>query len=402
MGYYDNHTSQPKKRGGYFATGLSGVLAGTMLVGVLIPSVTDADFSAKDAVQTEAVQSVAGLEQVATTVTTDVTEVVEKASPAVVGVTNLQTVQNTSPFGQTTGSGEAAEAGTGSGVVYKKEGGSAYIITNHHVVDGAEQVKVTLSDGTELEAELLGSDPWTDLAVLKVDESAVTAVAEIGDSSVLKTGEPVIAIGNPLGLQFSGSVTTGVVSGKERLVPMDINQDGLEDWQAEVLQTDAAINPGNSGGALLNSSGQLIGINSMKIAEASVEGIGFAIPVNAALPIVEALETEGTVSRPSLGVSVMGLEEVPQPYRERDLNLPEEVTEGVVVESVQAGSGADKAGIEQLDLIVGINGTEIGSLLELRQYLYNEAKTGDTLSVELYRDGELMTVNVELIENLQQ
>ena len=161
-----------------------------------------------------------------------------------------------------------AEAGTGSGVVYKKTGGKAFIVTNNHVIEGASELEVTLSDGTKLPAELIGSDPWTDLAVITVDEDKIKTVAEFGKSASLKPGEPVIAIGNPLGLQFSGSITQGVISGLERSIPVDINEDGQADWNAEVIQTDAAINPGNSGGALVNMSGQVIGINSMKISEA--------------------------------------------------------------------------------------------------------------------------------------
>src|SRR5690606_14804009 len=177
-------------------------------------------------------------------------------------------------------------------------------------------------------------DIWTDLAVLEMDGANVPDVAEFGDSDVLKQGETVIAIGNPLGLDFSGSVTTGVVSGTDRAVPVDLDGDGQEDWQAEVLQTDAAINPGNSGGAPVNLAGQLIGINSMKIATSSVEGIGFAIPINSAMPVIESLEANGEMVRPAMGVTLLDLAQVPQTYRAETLNLPEDVTKGVVVNSV--------------------------------------------------------------------
>lgn len=390
MGYYDqNNGRTTRKRGGYFASSLSGLLTGALLVGVVIPGVTDEQPAVAP------IESASAVESSVSTSVTDVSAVVEQASPAVVGVTNLQTAQS---YMQT--SAELQAAGTGSGVVYKKSGDYAYIVTNHHVVNGAEEVQITLSDGTEIEGKLLGGDALTDLAVVQVKSEAVQTIADIGDSSALKAGEPVIAIGNPLGLQFSNSVTTGVVSGTERSIAVDVNKDGSEDWQAQVIQTDAAINPGNSGGALLNSSGELIGINSMKVAQAAVEGIGLAIPINEALPIIEDLENQGEVQRPALGVTIMDLANVQVTVQERDLNLPEGIEEGVVIESVQPESAADIAGLQPLDIIVKINGQDIPSSLELRQYLYTEAVVGDTLDVEIVRDGKLQTVKLVLAETL--
>ncbi|WP_084243972.1 S1C family serine protease [Planomicrobium okeanokoites] len=397
MGYYNS--TEPKRRNrGNFASGFTGILAGAVLAGVVLPGFTDIEQGIGIGEDTQEVENVSGVENVSSIVTSDVTEVVDATSAAVVGVTNLQSAQQ-NPFTQNNG-GEPQEAGAGSGVIYKKEGDSAYIVTNNHVVEGAEQVKVTLSDGTEIDAEVLGTDIWTDLAVLKTDSAEIKDVAEFGDSSVLKAGEPVIAIGNPLGLQFSGSVTTGVISGTERSIPIDINKDGTEDWQAEVLQTDAAINPGNSGGALINSQGQLIGINSMKIAQASVEGIGLAIPINSAIPIIEDLETKGEVERPALGVSILDLQNVPAPIRQNELNLPAELEKGVVVESVAKDSGAEAAGLQQSDVIVGMGGDDITSVLELRQYLYTKAEVGDTLNIKFYRGSELMEAKVDLTEGI--
>ena len=397
MGYYNS--TEPKRRNrGNFASGFTGILAGAVLAGVVLPGFTDIEQGIGIGEDTQEVENVSGVENVSSIVTSDVTEVVDATSAAVVGVTNLQSAQQ-NPFTQNNG-GEPQEAGAGSGVIYKKEGDSAYIVTNNHVVEGAEQVKVTLSDGTEIDAEVLGTDIWTDLAVLKTDSAEIKDVAEFGDSSVLKAGEPVIAIGNPLGLQFSGSVTTGVISGTERSIPIDINKDGTEDWQAEVLQTDAAINPGNSGGALINSQGQLIGINSMKIAQASVEGIGLAIPINSAIPIIEDLETKGEVERPALGVSILDLQNVPAPIRQNELNLPAELEKGVVVESVAKGSGAEAAGLQQSDVIVEMGGADITSVLELRQYLYTKAEVGDTLDIKFYRGSELMEAKVDLTEGI--
>ncbi|ALS77588.1 S1C family serine protease [Planococcus kocurii] len=396
MGYYNS--SEPKgNKKGYFASSFTGLLAGALLVGVILPSVTDGEVAGTEPTSTS--QAVSGLQTTSSVVTSDVTKVVENTTDAVVGVSNLQVAQQDPFAAQTSEKEQSQEAGVGSGVIYKKDGDTAYVVTNNHVVEGAEKVKVTLSDGTELDAEVLGTDVWTDLAVLKVPAASIKTVAEFGDSSVLQAGEPVIAIGNPLGLQFSGSVTTGVISGTERLVPIDINQDGTEDWQSEVLQTDAAISPGNSGGALINAQGQVIGINSMKIAQSAVEGIGLAIPINTAIPIISDLETQGTVSRPSMGVAILDLAEVPAQYRGNQLNLPAEVEGGIVVQSVVEGSGASTAGLEAYDVIVELDGKPVNSVLELRQYLYNETKVGETLKVKAYRNGELQNFELTLMEN---
>ncbi|WP_142826874.1 S1C family serine protease [Planococcus soli] len=398
MGYYNS--SEPKgNKKGYFASSFTGLVAGALLVGVILPGMTDADLGSAESTPTT--ESVSGLQNTSTVVTSDVTEIVEKTTDAVVGVSNLQAAQQNPFASQTNEDAESQEAGVGSGVIYKKDGDTAYIVTNNHVVEGAEEVMVTLSDGTELDAKVLGTDIWTDLAVLEVPGDSITTVAEFGDSSVLQAGEPVIAIGNPLGLQFSGSVTTGVISGTERLVPIDVNQDGTEDWQSEVLQTDAAISPGNSGGALINAEGQVIGINSMKIAQDAVEGIGLAIPVNTAIPIISDLETEGAVDRPSMGVAILDLAEVPAQYRSSQLNLPAEVEGGIVVESVVEGSGAATAGMEAYDVIVEMDGEAVNSVLELRQYLYNETEVGDTLTVKAYRNGELMNFELPLTESIE-
>lgn len=396
MGYYNSSEPKTNKKG-YFASSFTGLIAGALLVGVILPSVTDGEV--EESATTSTNQAVSGLQTTSTVVTSDVTQIVEETSSAVVGVSNLQVAQQ-NPFASQTGEQkESQEAGVGSGVIYKKDGDIAYIVTNNHVVEGAQDVMVTLADGTELDAEVLGTDIWTDLAVLKVPGESIETVAEFGDSSVLQAGEPVIAIGNPLGLQFSGSVTTGVISGTERLVPLDINQDGVEDWQSEVLQTDAAISPGNSGGALINAKGQLIGINSMKISQDAVEGIGLAIPINTAIPVISDLEAEGAVHRPSMGVAIIDLAEVPAQYRSGELNLPTDIEGGIVIQSVADDSGAASAGMEAYDVIVELDGEPVNSVLELRQYLYNETKVGDVLKVKAYRNGELQNFELTLTEN---
>ncbi|MDJ0333312.1 MULTISPECIES: trypsin-like peptidase domain-containing protein [Planococcus] len=397
VGYYNQTPNgrQRPSRLGAFAAGLGGVVVGALLVWLLFYSMPELRPDSSSETQIVQQEAEGRSEAVSVDITTDVTEAVEIAADAVVGVTNLQSAGD---FWSQAPQQEQA-VGTGSGVIYKNDNGKAYVVTNHHVIDGATGVEVTLSDGSKVEATVVGSDIWTDLAVLEMDGAKVQAVAQFGDSDALKQGEAVIAIGNPLGLDFSGSVTTGVVSGKDRAVPVDLNGDGQEDWQAEVLQTDAAINPGNSGGALVNLAGQLIGINSMKIATSSVEGIGFSIPINSAIPVINSLEEKGEMIRPSMGVTLLDLAQVPQVYRQETLKLPVDVTEGVVVNSVVEGSAAEAAGMEQFDVIVEMDGVAIVDIIELRQHLYNEKKIGDLLKVSAYRNGELMEFELELVDN---
>ncbi|WP_214688811.1 trypsin-like peptidase domain-containing protein [Exiguobacterium sp. s163] len=313
-----------------------------------------------------------------------VTNAVATAQPAVVTVNN---------FAQSGFSSEAVEAGVGSGVIYKKEGDSAFIATNHHVVNGADKLTVTFNDGTTAEATLMGSDATYDLAVLKVDADKVPAVISIGKSSELKPGQTVIAIGNPLG-QFENSVTRGVVSSTSRLVPVDTDENGQADFNAEVIQTDAAINPGNSGGALINEEGQLVGINSMKIATAEVEGVGFSIPVDIALPLINQIEQTGEVNHPSLGVSLRDVSEFPQGYLTEQINLPESVTGGTIIVEVQQNSSAAKAGLKARDVIVKINDKDVSSFIDLRSELIRD--TDGTVDIEYIRDGKTETVQVEI------
>ncbi|MCA1020533.1 trypsin-like peptidase domain-containing protein [Halobacillus litoralis] len=326
-------------------------------------------------------------------VTTQITDVVDQVTPTVVGVVNLQTREN---FWQEGAEDSSQQAGVGSGVIYKKEDGTAYVVTNNHVIEGASEIEVVLADETRIKAELIGGDVFTDLAVLEMPGDQVEQVAELGSSENLRVGEPAIAIGNPLGLSFAGSVTQGIISGKERAIPQDFNGDGLEDWQAEVIQTDAAINPGNSGGALINIEGQLIGINSMKIAQSSVEGIGFAIPIDSAKPIIDELEQKGQVDRPYIGIEAYGLDEVPTSEWNNTLNLPEDVEGGLYIRSIRQMSPAAKAGLEPLDVITALDGEPVEDIIDLRKYLYNEKDPGEEMDITYYRDGEQQTTTITL------
>ena len=402
-------SKKEKGKKGYFISGLSGVIVGALLMWLLMPSL--ANQLPGSTTEQGQPSSTGGIEQTATVVTTDVTTAVEKVSEAVVGISNYQVIQNSLGgfwFGQGGFSGtqqneqeqgELQEAGTGSGVVYKIENGEAYIVTNHHVIEDAEKLEITLADGSKKEATLIGSDIWTDLAVIKVDADGIETVANFGNSEVLKQGETVIAIGNPLGLDFYGSVTVGVISGTNRAVPVDLNGDGTEDWQSEVLQTDAAINGGNSGGALVNLNGDLIGINSMKIASEAVEGLGFAIPINTVIPIIQQLEGNGQVVRPAMGISLMDLTDIPAFYQAQTLQLPEGITTGVVVAEVVDGSAAAEAGMKQYDVIFEMDGQTIESVIDLRQHLYTKTAVGDTLNVKVYRAGKVVELNLILKES---
>ncbi|XCS11266.1 S1C family serine protease [Aeribacillus pallidus] len=403
MGYYDddferyNNRKQRGNWGGSLLAGLIGAVLGALLVIFSLPALAqfnilpyNLNISPEQNEEGETGNVQGPVKTVNVNVNSAVTEAVNKVSDAVVGVVNIQQV---SFWDQT----QEGEAGTGSGVIYKKEGDKAYIVTNHHVVAGAHQLEVVLNDETRIPAELVGSDQLMDLAVLVVDAKHVKKVAEFGNSDTVKPGEPVLAIGNPLGLQFAGSVTQGIISGTERTIPVDIDENGTVDWQAEVLQTDAAINPGNSGGALVNLDGKVIGINSMKIAESAVEGIGLSIPINIAIPIINDLEKFGEVKRPYMGIGLQSLEDIPSYYWEEALNLPKDVKNGVIVMSVEPMSPAQRAGLREKDVIIELAGKKVENVLQLRKQLYSQ-KVGSTVEVKFYRNGELKTVKLKLVE----
>ncbi|MBP2004929.1 S1C family serine protease [Halobacillus andaensis] len=402
MGYYDDHspaTQQQKKSRRFMMPTLVGIILGAVLVLLALPALVQTNLlpysittpnDENESIDNEGTGI--SSEKVELDVNTQITEVVEEVTPSVVGVVNLQSQSN---FWDDNQNG-SEEAGVGSGVIYKQEDGEAYVVTNNHVIEGASEIEVVLSDETRVPAELIGGDVFSDLAVLKMADDDVKKVAEIGSSENLKVGEPAIAIGNPLGLQFAGSVTKGIISGKQRAIPQDFNNDGQEDWQAEVIQTDAAINPGNSGGALINIKGQLIGINSMKVAQSSVEGIGFAIPIDAAIPLIEELEQEGQVNRAFIGVEAYGLNEVPTSEWQSTLNLPEDVEGGLYIRSITQMSPASKAGLEPLDVITALDGEPVEDIIDLRKYLYEEKDPGDELEITYYRDGEQNQTTVTL------
>ncbi|MDQ0216655.1 serine protease Do [Oikeobacillus pervagus] len=313
----------------------------------------------------------------------DLVSVIKEVSSSVVGVVNIQRASDF--FSQDI---KDQESGTGSGVIFKKSGNDAFIVTNHHVIEEANKVEVSLSDGKRVQAKIIGTDPLTDLAVLKIDSQYVKSVANFADSSKLKIGEQVFAIGSPLGLQFSGSVTKGIISGTKRTVPV---MTSAGEWDLNVIQTDAAINPGNSGGALMNESGQVIGINSMKISQKDVEGIGFAIPSNDVVPILEKLLKDGKVERPYIGIGLQNIRDIPD-YFQDQLN----VNEGVLITAVEPSSPGAKAGLKEQDIIVAVNGTEVKGMRELRKVLY-ENTDEKVVHVTILRNGKEKELEVQYL-----
>lgn len=385
----------PRKGGkgnfiGYFLTGLIGVIVGALII-YFIPWNNDNDSITNNAVNTTTKGQ--KVENVSVNTTTNITKAVGKVQDAVVSVLNYQ-----SSGDSLDGSTSEKQASSGSGVIYKKANGKAYIVTNNHVVANAEKLEVTFANGKKASAKLLGTDVWNDLAVLEISSKNVSKVAEFGNSDSLKVGEPAIAIGSPLGTEFSGSVTEGIISGLNRAVPVDTNNDGQEDWEADVIQTDAAVNPGNSGGALINIQGQVIGINSMKISMENVEGISFSIPINTVEPIIQQLETKGEVVRPSLGVTLRDVETIPSAQQKSVLKLPDNINFGAMVQQVTKSSAAAKAGLKQYDVITELNGKKVTNSISLRKELYSpNLQIGDKIAIKYYRNGKLKSTTLTLV-----
>jgi serine protease Do len=304
-----------------------------------------------------------------------VVKIAEQVGPAVIGISNQA-------VGRSLFNRELIEQGSGSGVIISQDG---YIVTNYHVIQNAERLVVTLANDKQLEAEVRGSDPDTDLAVLRIKASNLP-VAVLGDSSQLRVGELVVAIGNPLGAEFARSVTAGVVSAKERHI-------NIQERKVTLIQTDAAINPGNSGGALVNSSGQVIGINSAKLVIPGVEGMGFAIPINDAKPIINELIERGYVSRPALGIWGVAIDEL----LARQNNLPP----GIYIRELVRSGPAQQAGLKTGDIILSINGQRVTSFDEMSKAL-EKFKPGDKVTVDFYRGGKKYSAELVLGERGRQ
>ena len=299
-----------------------------------------------------------------------VTKVAETVGPAVVGVeNNVFSFEGLTP------------QGTGSGIIFDKQG---YIVTNEHVIEGANKITVTLPGGErKVNATLVGADKKTDLAVLKIDAGNLP-VAKFGDSSKVRVGDLAIAIGNPLGEEYAGTVTVGFISAINR----NINMDGRK---YKVIQTDASINPGNSGGALCNEAGEVIGINSLKARQS--EGMGFAISINEAKPIIQSLMKDHYISRPYLGIYYV--------FIDKDVAKANDIPMGVAVQQVVNGSAAEKSGIRQGDIITSFDGVELKEQNDLGDIL-EKHKAGDLVTAKLWRNGRTVDVKIKLQDSKGQ
>lgn len=315
-----------------------------------------------------------------------VNQMINDVSPAIVGVINMQKAQNLDDLLKGKSS-KAQEAGVGSGVIYQKNNGSAYIVTNNHVIDAASEIKVQLHNSKQVDAKLIGKDAFTDMAVLKINETKGTKAINFANSSKVKTGDSVFAMGNPLGLEFANSVTSGIISASERTID---TQTSAGSNKVNVLQTDAAINPGNSGGALVDINGNLVGINSMKIANEQVEGIGFAIPSNEVKVTIKELVEKGKIDRPSIGIGLLNVSEIPDEYKDQ---LKTSRKDGAYVAKVDGDNG-----LKEGDIITAIDDKNVKEDTDIRSYLYENKKPGDSVKLTVERKGKQQTVDVTLKE----
>lgn len=362
MSYYDDEFPRRRRILPFILLSLISAVIGGLLALSLFPVVYGKDVLKAPSQQASPLQpgQAAPLPQ-STLDYGPVVTISEQVGPTIVGISNMGRSQ--SFFGPS----ELVERGSGSGVTISQDG---YIVTNNHVIAGAERLVVNVADGRQFEARLVGADPDTDLAVIKISATNLP-VATLGDSNQIRVGELVVAIGNPLGYELARSVTVGVVSAKERSIT-------IQDRKFKLIQTDAAINPGNSGGALVNSQGYVIGINTVKLVVEGVEGIGFAIPISDAKPIFDQLISQGYISRPSLGIWGVAIDETTAKAN----NLPQ----GIFIREIIMGGAAQKAGIQEEDIIVSINGTKVNSFDDLSNVL-KQYKPGDKVTLSVYRQG---------------
>ena len=286
---------------------------------------------------------------------------------------------------------------TGTGFIYKKNGKTAYIMTNNHVIDGADSVKVEFNDSDKkIDAKIIGGDKYADIAVLTIEDDNYPAV-EIGDNEALKLGDTIFTVGTPMGVGYKGTITKGILSGKDRMVDVSVSTTSAADYYMKVIQIDAAVNPGNSGGPLCDVSGKVIGVISLKIVEDRVEGMGFAIPIEDAIKYANIIETGGTIVRPYLGISMISLTEEYYLWQNR-ITIPEGIDDGVAVIAVEQDSPAEKAGLKKGDIIVKINDADTKNLAEFRYELYKH-EVGEKVEISFYRNEKLQKQVVTLGKN---
>lgn len=285
---------------------------------------------------------------------------------------------------------------SGSGFVYKKDEENGYIITNYHVVDGASSLKVKYMNGETVDAKVLGGDEYSDIAVLSVSANSVIQVAQIGDSTKLELGDTLFTVGTPVDGDYMGTVTKGILSGKDRTVTVRLSNGS---FMMEVLQTDAAINPGNSGGPLVNINGEVIGVNSLKLVLDEIEGMGFAIPIELVMASVDRLEKGEEIKRPLLGVSLLDVDSTYMLYR-NNIFLDEDIEQGVVIVEVEKESVADMAKLQKGDVILEIDGIKVENTAHFRFVLY-KYNIGDKITVKYYRDKKINDAEFVLKDSLE-
>lgn len=410
----NNNSQMPKRRSGsgkIIATAaIVGVVGGLIGGGVSYYAADQMNSASvnNSASQTSVSSSSSKVSQKSAKTSGTMTTAYNDVKGAVVSVINLKRQSSSSStdslynslFGDDEGgsskkNGKLETYSEGSGVVYMKSNGKGYIVTNNHVISGSDAVQVQLANGKTVSAKVVGKDSTTDLAVLSIDAKYVTQTAEFGDSKSLQAGQTVIAVGSPLGSEYASTVTQGIVSAPARTIETSSGN------QQTVIQTDAAINPGNSGGALVNSAGQVIGINSMKLAQSSdgtsVEGMGFAIPSNEVVTIVNELVKKGKITRPQLGVRVVALNGIPEAYRSR-LKIKSSLKNGIYVASINKNSSASRAGMKSGDVITAVDGKKVDDVSSLHSILYSH-KVGDTVNVTVNRNGRNVSLKVKLEGN---
>ncbi len=409
----NNNSQMPKRRSGsgkIIATAaIVGVVGGLIGGGVSYYAADQMNSASvnNSAAQTSVSSSSSKVSQKSAKTSGTMTSAYNSVKGAVVSVINLKRQSSSSTdslynslFGDDEGSsskknGKLETYSEGSGVVYMKSNGKGYIVTNNHVISGSDAVQVQLANGKTVSAKVVGKDSTTDLAVLSIDAKYVTQTAEFGDSKSLQAGQTVIAVGSPLGSEYASTVTQGIISAPARTIETSSGH------QQTVVQTDAAINPGNSGGALVNSAGQVIGINSMKLAQSSdgtsVEGMGFAIPSNEVVTIVNELVKKGKITRPQLGVRVVALNGIPEAYRSR-LKIKSNLKNGIYVASINNNSSASRAGMKSGDVITAVDGKKVDDVASLHSILYSH-KVGDTVNVTVNRNGRNVSLKVKLEGN---
>ena len=320
------------------------------------------------------------VKEVSITETNTIKSAVEKIYDAVVYIESYQ---------------NGKSIGSGTGFVYKKDDKNGYIITNYHVIDGASGVKITNNANQTVDAKVLGGDEYADIAVLSIDVSAVLEVAKMGDSTALELGDTLFTVGSPEGSDYAGTVTKGILSAKDRLVAVSLENTQTSDYYMQVLQTDAAINPGNSGGPICNINGEVIGITNMKLVDDTVEGMGFAIPIEEALKVVEILEKDGKITRPKLGISVSTLNNRFELYYQSGILVPNDIESGLVVVSIEKNTSAESAGLKKGDIITKLAGKKINDLADFRYELYKH-NPGDEIEITYLRDDTEKTVKIKI------